>query len=156
VNALGASNGTVYIETLVRGLEGTAEHSKSGGTVFYRDPPGYFVSSGNGVATQDRNLYAMFSWFQSPKQSFLATAVYQIGKPGAIRTIVGVGCAVTGTSGPSALGYGLAAYKKYIYQGCIDTGGANGSVLVYDSTKNGKQQPVEMLTGGDAGVAIGP
>jgi hypothetical protein len=158
VNALGASNGIAYIETLTQGVEGIAEHSKSPGPVYYEYPPGYYVATSNGVATEGRNLYALFSWFKSEKQSFLATAVYRIDAPGApIRTVVGVGCTAIGSqSNPGAAGYGLAAYKNYVYENCIDTGGANGSVLVYDSAKNGKERPVETLPGGDAGVAIGP
>jgi hypothetical protein len=157
VNALGASNGIAYIETLTQGVEGTAEHSKEPGPVNYQYPPGRYVATSSGVATEGENLYALFSWYQSAKQSFLATAVYRIDKPAAIRTIIGIGCTAIGShSNPGAAGYGLAAYKNYVYENCIDSGGANGSVLVYNSTENGKQRPVETLTGGDAGVAIGP
>ncbi|MBV9699665.1 MAG: hypothetical protein JO078_06040, partial [Candidatus Eremiobacteraeota bacterium] len=76
----------------------------------------------------------------------------QPGPP--IRTIVGTGCKVSRNGG--ALGYGLAVYKKYLYEGCIGIGGLTGSVLVYRSGGNGKERPVETLSGGDAGVAIGP
>ena len=71
-----------------------------------------------------------------------------------MRTIVGTGCEVSLNGG--ALGYGLAVYKKYLFEGCIGLDGAAGGVLVYDDTRHGWRKPVLQLPGGDAGVAIGP
>jgi hypothetical protein len=152
VNALFASNGILYIQTLPRGLGIEAIPEVGSGTPHYYKY-GYNFS-GDGVATDETHVYAQFFWPQN-YHYLLATDVYLIDKPGtAIRTIVGTGCRVSRNGG--ALGYGLAVYKKYIYEGCVDLPGSAGGVLVYDSTKNGKQGPIEMLPGGDAGVAIGP
>jgi hypothetical protein len=153
VNALAARDGIVYIQTLRLGLgiEAVPEVGSSPPPVYYRY--GYNFS-GDGVATGSTYLYAQFFWPQGYKY-LLATAVYRIGQPGyQIRTVIGTSCQVSRNGG--ALGYGLATYKKYIYEGCIDKGGLVGSVLVYDSTKNGKQKAIEVLPGGNLGVAIGP
>ena len=85
----------------------------------------------------------------------MATAIYRIGHPGnPERIIVGRGCEEGLNSG--ALGYGLAVYKKYLYEGCVGLGGAAGGVLVYDNRRHGWREPVLQLPGGDVGVAIGP
>jgi|SRR6516165_1673238 hypothetical protein len=152
VNALGASNGNAYIETLLQVVEGVAEHSRSSGPVFYTFRRSNYAS--NGVATEGGNLYAQVAKLIG-SEFFLATAVYRTDRPGLpIREIIGTGCMNSRSGG--ALGYGLAAYKNCIYQGCITVGGNKGSVFVYDSTKDGKQAPVERLSGGATGVAIGP
>jgi hypothetical protein len=152
-NALGAHHGIVYIQTLPlgMGIEGVTEVRSNEQPVFYTYGYNY---SADGVATEGSNLYAQFFW--PKKSSFeLATAVYRIDSPGRpIRTVVGTGCKVSLNGG--ALGYGLALYQKYLFEGCIGSGGSAGSVLVYDSTKNGPQAPIMQLPGGDAGVAIGP
>ena len=152
-NALGASHGIVYIQTLPlgMGIEAAGERSSTQQPVFYTY--GYNFSA-DGITTDGNHMYAQFFW---PDGSLyqLATAVYRIGQPGApIRTIVGTGCTVSSNGG--ALGYGLAIFKKYIFEGCLDTGGSAGSVLVYDSTKSGMQAPITQVPGGDTGVAIGP
>jgi hypothetical protein len=153
VASVAASNGIVYIQTLQLGnaIEALPEHSQSKGPVYYSY--GYNFS-GNGLAIEGAYLYAQFFWPQGYNY-LLATAVFRIDTPGSqIRTIVGTGCKVSRNGG--ALGYGLAAYKNYIYEGCILGGGANGTVLVYDSTGNGKEKPVMTLPDGFIGVAIGP
>ena len=81
--------------------------------------------------------------------------MFKLKAPGnAVRTIIGTGC--RGSFSGGALGYGLAVYKKYLYEGCIGFNGAGGQVVVYDNTKNGKQRALERLSGGLSGVAIGP
>jgi hypothetical protein len=153
VNALSANRGIVYIQTnqLGTGVMGIGEYSSSRRAVFYTYGNDY---SSNGVATDATHLYAQFFW---PANSVydLATAVYHLDRPGSpSRTIVGTGCTATPSSG--ALGYGLAVYKKYLFEGCVNAGGSAGAVLIYDSTVNGRQAPIMKLPGGDAGVAIGP
>lgn len=153
IAALGASRGVVYIQivALGMGVEGVSEHSPSQPPVFYKY--GYNFSS-DGVATDGTYLYAAF--FAPAGSNFdLGTAVYDIGQPGLpIRTVVGTGCTATPSSG--ALGYGLAIYKKYLFEGWVGAGGSAGTVQVYDSTKTGPQAPITQVPGGDAGVAIGP
>lgn len=153
LNALAARRGIVYIQTNASGVgvEGVPEHSPKPPPVFYTY--GYNYSS-NGVATDATRLYAQFFW---PAGSLyeLATAVYYIDQPGPpVRTIVGTGCIVSRNGG--ALGYGLAIYKKYLFEGCLNVGSGNGAVLVYDSTKSGPQAPITQVPGGGTGVAIGP
>ena len=107
-----------------------------------------------GVATDATHLYAQFF---EPKRGgyYLATAIFDIGHPGPpARTLIGTGCTVSRNGG--ALGYGLAVFKKYLYEGCIDAGGGAGVELVYDATKSGPQPPIMQLTGGNIGVAVGP
>jgi hypothetical protein len=151
---LAAGDGIVYIQNIKPGVGVEAISQLPSGP-----PPVYYsygyVFSGDGVALDGPHLYAQFFWREGT-QFLLATAVFRIDAPGTpIRTIIGTGCSVYYNGG--ALGYGLAAYKKYIYEGCIDIGGSAGSVLVYDSTKNGMEAPLVTLPGGgDAGVAIGP
>lgn len=140
VNALAASRGIVYIETLDEGVEGLHERSPGGG-----NPIDFALGrndeAANGLATDAEHLFAEY--------------YYQLDSPGgAVRTIVGTGCRVS--VGGGVLGYGLAAYKKYLYEGCIDYGGGGGGVLVYDNTGNGRERPLERLSGGIAGIAIGP
>ncbi len=153
VNALAASHGIVYIETLDEGVEGLRERSPGGG-----NPIDFALGPGNepanGVATDAEHLFAEY---YDPQGStfFLATDVFKLDAPGdAVRTIVGTGCRVSFSGG--VLGYGLATYKKYLYEGCIDVGGGGGGVLVYDNTGNGRERPLERLSGGNAGVAVGP
>jgi len=152
INALGASHGIVYIQTIQigTGVEGAAEHS-SRQPVYYTYGNNY---SSDGVVTGGGDLYAQFYW--PVKSGYdLATAVYHIDRPGSpIRTIVGTGCKVSRSGG--ALGYGLAVYKKYLFEGCVDANGSAGAVLVYDASKSGDQTPIMRLPGGDTGVAVGP
>ncbi|HEY2555199.1 MAG TPA: hypothetical protein VGI15_08105 [Candidatus Cybelea sp.] len=148
-NALAASHGIVYIETLIDGVQGL--HERNGG-----QPVKFALSddAANGVATDSEHLFAQFYYLQG-STFFLATDVFKLDSPGSpIRTIIGTGCRVSFSGG--ALGYGLAVYKKYLYEGCIGFNGAGGEVVVYDNTKSGKQRALERLNGGLTGVAIGP
>ena len=153
LNALGARRGIVYIQTnaIGVGVEAVPEHPFNRPPVFYTY--GYNYSS-NGVATDATHLYAQFFWPAGSAYD-LATAVYYIDQPGPpIRTIVATGCTVSRNGG--ALGYGLAIYKKYLFEGCLNAPGGDGAVQVYDSTKSGPQKPIIAVRGGDTGVAIGP
>jgi hypothetical protein len=151
VEALAANRGTVYIQTIAQGVEGVREHSSGHQPVYFTYGHNYASS---GVATDTRHLYAQFFYLQR-RTFLLATAIYRLDRPGApIRTLIGTGCKTSFSGG--ALGYGLAVYKKYLFEGCIGLDGPAGGVLVYDSTKSGKQAPLELLPGGDAGVAVGP
>jgi hypothetical protein len=153
VNALAATRGVVYIQTENQGIAGVDEHSHKQPVYFTYKRQG---NSANGVATDATQLYAQYYWYRRNGGAFLATAVYRLDQPGApIRSIVGTGCKES-FSGGGVLGYGLAVYKNYLYEGCIGLGGAAGGVLVYDATKKGMQQPIEQLSGGNGGVAIGP
>ncbi len=152
VNALGASRGIAYLQviSLGVGIEAMPEHAQSQ-PVYYKYGYNY---SADGVATDGGRLYAQF-FYRHHNKFFLATAIYRIGQPGQpMRTIVGTGCKATLDSG--ALGYGLAVYKSYLFEGCIGLGGAAGAVLVYDATRHGWRKPVLQLPGGNIGVAIGP
>jgi hypothetical protein len=152
VNALAARRGIVYIETLARGIEGVHEHSPNHQPVYFANGPRYYTA--NGVATDATQLYGEYYWLRG-SEFFLAAAVYDLDHPGGpIRTIIGTGCRNRVSGG--VLGYGLAVYKQYLFEGCIGLGGPAGGVLVYDSSKGGKQAPLLQLRGGDAGVAIGP
>jgi hypothetical protein len=152
VNALGASRGIVYfqVNSLGVGVEGVTELPGSGQPVYYSYGYNY---SADGVVAYGKDLYAQYFY---PRRGgfFLATAVFSIDPPSLLRTVVGTGCEVSRNGG--ALGYGLAVHKKYLYEGCLGLGGASGGVVVYDSTKSGKQAPILELTGGNVGVAIGP
>jgi hypothetical protein len=153
VNALAASHGIVYIEALDGGVEGLRERSPGGG-----NPIDFALGPGNepanGVATDAEHLFAEYYDLKG-STFFLATDVFKLDAPGnAARTIVGTGCRVSFSGG--VLGYGLAVYKKYLYEGCIGLGGGGGGVLVYDNTGNGRERPLEQLSGGNAGVAVGP
>jgi len=151
-NELGARRGILYVQSLRLGLGVEAIGETNGKQPVYYTY-GYNYSA-DGVATDDHTLYAQF--FQ-PRSGgyFLATAEWRIGVPGPpFRTVIGRGCKQSRSGG--ALGYGLAVYKKYLYEGCIALLGASGGVLVYDLTKGGKQKPIEQLVGGNVGVAIGP
>ncbi|MGA7356296.1 MAG: hypothetical protein WBW76_12780 [Candidatus Cybelea sp.] len=153
VNALGASRGIAYIQliSLGVGIEAVQERPGSEQPEYYRYGYNY---SANGVATDRGRLYAQF-FYRHHNKFFLATAIYRIGHPGnPERIIVGRGCEEGLNSG--ALGYGLAVYKKYLYEGCVGLGGAAGGVLVYDNRRHGWREPVLQLPGGDVGVAIGP
>ncbi|HLY00880.1 MAG TPA: hypothetical protein VKR56_00125 [Candidatus Cybelea sp.] len=151
VNALAASHGIAYIQTLTEGVEAANEDASG-------KQPSYFTYGSNyssdGVATDAKHLYAQYYW-QRGSAYFLATAVFDIGHPGdATRSIIGTGC--RGSVSGGALGYGLAVYKNYLYEGCLDFPGQAGGVLVYENTTSGKEKPLEKLPGGDAGLAIGP
>lgn len=153
VNAVGASRGIVYVQviSLGVGIEGVQERPGS-------RPPQYYTYgynySANGAATDRGRLYAQF-FYRHRNKFFLATAIYRIGHPGnPERIIVGRGCEQNLNSG--ALGYGLAVYKNYLYEGCVGLDGAAGAVLVYDNRRHGWREPVLQLPGGDIGVAIGP
>jgi hypothetical protein len=149
--AIAASHGIAYIETYADNVEAEYEIEPSKQPIFY-DYGAYEAS--DGVATDATHLYAQYFWLKG-SEFFLATAVFKLDQPGEpIRNIIGIGCRVSFSGG--ALGYGLAVYKKYLYEGCIDRPGASGGVLVYDNTKNGEQHPLERLTGGNVGVAVGP
>jgi hypothetical protein len=151
VNALAARRGIVYIQTIVQGTEGVHEHSPNHQPINFANPRG---EAANGIATDATRLYAEY-YSQRGNELFLAAAVYDLNHAGSpIRTIIGTGCKESMSGG--ALGYGLAVYKQYLFEGCIELGGAAGGVLVYDGSKGGKQTPVMQLSGGNIGVAIGP
>jgi hypothetical protein len=154
VEALAASRGVVYVQqdAVGVGVEAVREHSTDHQPIYYTYGDNY---PNSGVATADGHLYAEYDWVQRRKE-YLAAAVFSIGKPGLpLRSIVGTGCE-EGINQGGELGYGVAVYKNYIYEGCIGPGGGGGVVIVYDITKNGMQHPIEQLSGGNAGVAIGP
>lgn len=153
LNALGARRGIVYMQTNATGIgvEGVTERPNNQPPVYYTYGNNY---SSNGVATDATQLYAQYFW-PATSLYYLATAVYNIDQPGPpTRTIVGTGCTVSPSGG--ALGYGLAIYKKFLFEGCLNAPGSSGAVLVYDSTKSGMQAPIMSLPGGDTGVAVGP
>ena len=104
------------------------------------------------MAVDDTQLYAEV-YYPSRRSFYLGTVVFKLDQPSApVRTIVGTGCQVAASGG--ALGYGIAVYKKYMFESCIV--GQAGVVQVYDSTKSGMQRPILQLHGGLVGVAIGP
>jgi len=150
VDALAASRGNVYIQTSETWVQSAGEHSARRGGSYYRYYPYY---SANGVATDAKQLYAEV-YYPSGSSFYLGTEVFDLNQPSApVRTIIGAGCQVSVSGG--ALGYGMAVFKRYLYEACID-GQQAGVVQVYDSTKSGMQRPVLKLQGGLAGVAIGP
>jgi hypothetical protein len=149
VDALAASHGVVYIQTSETWVQSAAEHSTSHGVSYYRYP--YY--SADGVVTDAEHLYAEV-YYPSGSSFYLGTEIFDLDQPsGPVRTIVGTGCQVSVSGG--ALGYGIAVYKQYLFESCID-GQQAGVVQVYDSTESGMQRPIRQLHGGLAGVAIGP
>ena len=150
--ALAASHRVAYIQTIDEGVQGIHELPSKHGPLSYSYGPS--SDSSNGVATDATHLYADYFWLEG-RTFYQATAIWNLGEPGnPLRAVIGTGCRVSFSGG--ALGYGLAVYKKYIFQGCIGGDGGAGSVYVYNSSKNGKQKPIERLNGGLAGVAVGP
>ncbi|MGA8533457.1 MAG: hypothetical protein WB615_05060 [Candidatus Tumulicola sp.] len=151
VKALAARRGIVYIQTVTQGIDGVHEHARNHQPINFADPRG---ETANGIATDATRLYGEY-YSQPGNELFLAVAVYDLDHAGGpIRTIIGIGCKERASGG--ALGYGLAVYKQYLFEGCIALGGAAGGVLVYDGSKHGKQAPIMQLPGGNIGVAIGP
>jgi hypothetical protein len=153
-DALAASHGVAYIQTS-DAVVGVPEHASGQPTTFLY-PPGEGPSS-NGVATDWEQLYAAYYAPFRPNgyQFYLAVGEYRLDRPGRpFRVVKGSGCRVSAEGG--ALGYGLAAYKHYLFEQCIDAGGPAGAVLVYDAEKVGWQAPLLELPGGNGGVAVGP
>lgn len=149
VNALAASHSLVYIQTSESWVQSAGEHSTGRGVRYYRYP--YY--SANGVAIDGRQLYAEV-YYPVRRSLYLGTEVFDLDQPSApLRLIVGGGCHELASGG--ALGYGVAVFKRYLFESCID-GQPAGLVQVYDATKSGLQQPIRTLHGGLAGIAIGP
>jgi|GEM_PF-3185293 len=153
-NALAARRGIAYIQT-TDSVVGVPEHA-NGPPVTFNYPPGEGPSS-NGVATDATRLFAAYYSAYGPRGEnfYLGVAEYRLDRPGApFRDVVGTGCSVSAEGG--ALGYGLAVYKRYVFEQCIGAPGPAGAVMIYDAERGGKQPPLMQLPGGNGGVAIGP
>jgi hypothetical protein len=148
VAALAASDGLVYIETDEKWVQTAAEHSKTGPPQMYTYP--YY--SANAVAVDQGQLYAEVLYPAASSLSYVGTEIFKLNQPSTpIRTIVGLDCLSSG-----AVGYGMAVFQEYLFEGCISGGGEAGDVQVYDSTQSGEQHSIMRLPGGNVGVAIGP
>jgi len=149
VNWLTAWDGVVYIQTSEKSVESVGQRSNGQGAEEYQYP--YY--SADGVTTDGTFLYAAV-FYQEGRTDYLGTYIFDIRRPSApVRTIIGLGCTVHVSGG--ALGYGMAVYKHYLFESCID-GKQSGVVQVYDTAKSGMQRPVMQVRSGLAGVAIGP
>lgn len=153
VTALGASHGIVYIEAALAVYGVHERPAARNSSIFSINYPQA------GVATDSEHLYAQDTYEQGSKKRYptwyLETDEFTLDPPGSpIRTIVDADCAYESSSYGVA-GYGLAVYKKYLYEGCFSGTGPYGQVFVYDRTKSGRQRSLERISGG-LGIAIGP